>query len=105
MILGSSHFSFADVAMSSASSTHRESIPSSLYTRLQRLFRSDRIAPSVSGEAGSSRVEAAQTALAQAMSPAERVHAIHQAQAAGLPFNEIEEQLDWSDARAAAGVK
>jgi hypothetical protein len=88
MILGSSHFSFADVAMSSASSTHRESIPSS-----------------VSGEAGSSRVEAAQTALAQAMSPAERVHAIHQAQAAGLPFNEIEEQLDWSDARAAAGVK
>ena len=92
--------------MSSAPSTHRKSIASSLYARLHRLFRADRVAarPAI-GDAESCRVEAAQTALAQAMSPAERVHAIHQAQAAGLPLSEIEEQLDWADARAAAGVR
>jgi hypothetical protein len=91
--------------MSSVSSP-RESTASSLYGRLQRLFHSDRIAaPSAAPEADSYRVEAAHAALAQAMSPAERVHAIHQAQSAGLPLHEIEQQLDWLDARAAAGVK
>jgi hypothetical protein len=39
------------------------------------------------------------------MSPAERVHAVCQAQAAGVPLNEIECELDWADARAAAGIK
>lgn len=53
-------------------------------------------------ESDSPQAQAAKVALLQAESPTERVHAIHQAQSAGVPLHEIEQQLDWSDARVAA---
>lgn len=85
--------------MNSTSSHRPQSITHALFGKWQRVFRSD------NASTESYRVEAAHTALAQAMSPAERVHAIYQAQSAGLPLHEIERQLDWADARAAAGIK
>lgn len=54
-------------------------------------------------EKDSPQAQAAKVALLQAESPTERVHAMYQAQSAGVPLHEIEEQLDWSDARTAAG--
>lgn len=53
----------------------------------------------------SPQAQAAKVALLQAESPTERVHAMYQAQSAGVPLHEIEEQLDWSDARTAAGTR
>jgi hypothetical protein len=89
--------------MNSASSQRPQSISHALFSKWQRLFRSEHTSAAPSPEAY--RVEAAHAALAQAMSPAERVHAIYQAQSAGVPLHEIERQLDWADARAAAGMK
>ena len=90
--------------MNSASSPRPQSVTHALFGKWQRMFRSEQdAAPPASAE--SYRVEAAHAALAQAMSPSERVHAIHQAQSAGVPLHEIERQLDWADARAAAGIK
>jgi hypothetical protein len=89
--------------MNTASSSRPQAIACSLFSKWQRLFRSEGHCPAATAD--SYRVEAAQTALAQAMSPAERIHAIHQAQSAGVPLHEIEGQLDWADARAAAGMR
>jgi hypothetical protein len=90
---------FTARTMNTASSPRARSITSSLFGKWQRIFRSDNAGPEAC------RLEAAQKALAQAMSPAERVHAIHQAQSAGVPLHEIERELDWADARAAAGMR
>lgn len=88
--------------MNSASSPRPQSISHALFGKWQRLFRSEHAASPANESYG---VEAVHAALAQAMSPAERVHAIYQAQSAGVPLHEIERQLDWADARAAAGIK
>jgi hypothetical protein len=79
-----------------------ESTVHALFGRWQRLFRCEDVSAAASQ---SYRMEAAHAALAQAMSPAERMHAVKQAQSAGLPLHEIERELDWSDARAAADIK
>ena len=100
---GSSLLDFTADTMNTASSPRPQSIASSLFTSWQRIFRAEHASPETAAE--SCRVEAAQTALAQAMSPAERVHAIHQAQSAGVPLHEIERELDWADARSAAGIR
>jgi hypothetical protein len=89
--------------MNTASSSRPQAIACSLFNKWQQLFRFQNNSHSATAE--SYRVEAAQTALAQAMSPAERLHAIHQAQSAGVPLHEIEGQLDWAEARAAAGLR
>lgn len=50
-------------------------------------------------EPDSPQTQAANIALMQAESPTERIHAIYQAQAAGVPLHEIEQQLDWAEYR------
>ena len=90
--------------MSSASPPRPRSITHALFSSWQRLFHAEQASASATS-ADLYRAEAAHVALAQAMSPAERMHAIRQAQSAGLPLHVIEGQLDWADARAAAGIK